>query len=415
MLVRVHSLYLLTAVVASGDLAAAVPLESPPTLAARDMPRPRFGNVPYGVDITRCNVKGKVALSFDDGPGEYTDRVLDTLEKNGNIKATFFLVGTNGNNGIANAAYLPVLKRMHSAGHQLGSHSWSHKDFNTISHDEKVQELVKNEEAFASTLGLVPTYFRPPYTHCDGACLSTLNDLSYHVTDYNLDTKDWVDGGANSKQTYSAAVSAGNPASDSFIALSHDIHTFTVNGFVQYMIDVAREKGFEFTTIGDCLGDPSSNWYRDPKSGEPWSGAREEPKPTAISKPAAAPPTASAPASSSPAEAKTTSTTAAAISSTESESAKPTAAAAATKTASEDDKDTETEKPGGATAVRPPSASATVDGGANVGLGPVTPSGTAGAAPPTATPSVVEVSSAGRAVFSLGGVVAGALALALMI
>lgn len=186
MIAKVHSLYLLTALVASGDLATAIPFESSSSIVARDMPRPRFGNVPYGVDITHCTAKGKVALSFDDGPGEYTEKVLDTLEKNGNIKATFFLVGTNGNAGMVNTAFHPLLKRMFNAGHQLASHSWSHKDFNTISHDQRVEELVKNEEAFANILGVVPTYFRPPYTHCDGGCVSTLNDLSYHIVGGHL-------------------------------------------------------------------------------------------------------------------------------------------------------------------------------------------------------------------------------------
>ncbi|GKT40215.1 chitin deacetylase ARB_04768 [Colletotrichum spaethianum] len=391
------------AMVASGELATAVPLESSSAFTTRDMDRPRFGNVPYGVDITHCTVNGKVALTFDDGPGEYTEKVLDTLEKNGNIKATFFLVGTNGNNGIANSAYTPLLKRMLGAGHQLGSHSWSHKDFNTISRDQQVEELLKNEEIFAKTLGMVPTYFRPPYTHCDDKCTSTLNDLSYHVTDYNLDTKDWVDDGANSKQTYSSAINSATPASSSFIALSHDIHTFTVNGFVQYMIDVAKEKGFEFTTIGECLGDPVSNWYRDPKSGEPWSG-KEEPKPTTTSK-------SVAPATTSTKETTSTTETQATASTTESETAKPSVTG---KTASEtEEPETETESPT-STGASPPTATRTVDGGANIGI-PVTPTGTTATPRPTSTNTIVEVNAAGRAILSAGGALAGVLAWAMMI
>ncbi|GJC88871.1 chitin deacetylase ARB_04768 [Colletotrichum liriopes] len=402
MLLRVHSLSLLAAIVASGELATAVPLDSSSAFTTRDLDRPRFGNVPYGVDITHCTVNGKVALTFDDGPGEYTEKVLDTLEKNGNIKATFFLVGTNGNNGVANPAYTPLLKRMLGAGHQLASHSWSHKDFNTISRDQQVEELVKNEEIFAKTLGIVPTYFRPPYTHCDDKCISTLNDLSYHVADYDLDTKDWVDGGANSKQTYSSAINSANPSSSSFIALAHDIQPFTVNGFVQYMIDVAKEKGFEFTTVGECLGDPASNWYRDPKSGEPWGG-KEEPKPTTTSKPVA-PTTTSISATSTP-ETKTTAST------TESETEKPSVTG---KTTSEtEETETETDGPT-STGVSPPTATRTVDGGANIGI-PVTPTGTTAASRPTSTNTVVEVNAAGRAVFSAGGALAGALAWAMMI
>ncbi|GJC99539.1 chitin deacetylase [Colletotrichum higginsianum] len=395
MLVRVHSLSLLAAIAASGGLAAAVPLESSSAFTTRDLPRPRFGSVPYGVSITHCTVNGKVALTFDDGPGEYTEKVLDTLEKNGNIKATFYLVGTNGNNGVANPTYTPLLKRMLGAGHQLASHSWSHKDFNTISRDEQVEELVKNEEIFAKVLGIVPTYFRPPYTHCDGQCISTLNDLSYHVTDYNLDTKDWVDGGANSKETYSSAINSANPASSSFIALSHDIQSFTVNGFVQYMIDVAKEKGFEFSTVGECLGDPASNWYRDPRAASPRAqvcGPHHYYLCVHFHH--------------LPAETKTT-----ASSTTESETAKPSVT---DKSASEtDEPETETDGPT-STAVSPPTASRTVDGGANIGI-PVTPTGTTGAPRPTSTNTVVEVNAAGRAVLSAGGALAGALAWAMMI
>ncbi|KAK1987071.1 chitin deacetylase [Colletotrichum cereale] len=394
MLARVNSLSVLMAMAASGELATAVPLESSSAFTTRDMDRPRFGTVPYGVDITRCTVNGKVALTFDDGPGEFTEKVLDTLEKNGNIKATFFLVGTNGQNGIANPAYTPLLKRMLGAGHQLASHSWSHKDFNTISRDQQVEEIVKNEEMFAETLGFVPTYFRPPYTHCDDKCISTLGDLSYHVADYNLDTKDWVDDGVNSKQTYSSAINSSNPSSSSFIALAHDIHTFTVNGFVQYMIDVAKEKGFEFTTMGDCLGDPASNWYRDPKSGEPWSG--KEAKPTTTSKSVAS--TASASATSSD-ETKAT------ASPTESENEK---ASVTGKTASAtEEPETETDGPT-STATR------TIDGGVDTGI-PVTPTGTAAALRPTSTNAVVEVNAAGRAVFSASVALAGALAWAMLI
>lgn len=180
---RIQPLSLLAALIAVGDLAAAVPVDSPNSFEVRDIPRPRFGNVPYGVDITTCTVKGKVALSFDDGPGEYTAKVLDTLEKNGNIKATFFLVGSspNGKTGISNAAYASVLKRMFNAGHQLGSHSWSHQNFDAISQQQMREEVLKNEDIFSKTFGVIPTYWRPPYTHCSAPCISILNEYAYHI------------------------------------------------------------------------------------------------------------------------------------------------------------------------------------------------------------------------------------------
>jgi len=55
------------------------------------------------------------------------------------------------------------------------------------------------------------------------------------------------------------------------ITLAHDIHLDTVHGLTQFMIDKARQAGYKLVTVGDCLGDPKSNWYRDAKTGNPVS------------------------------------------------------------------------------------------------------------------------------------------------
>jgi hypothetical protein len=188
MFVRVRSLCLLTSLVASIEVSRATPLESSTpveeitgaSLKIRDMPRPQFGDVPYGVDITSCTVPGKMALTFDDGPCEFTAKVLDILDAAG-AKGTFFLVGTNGGQGITNTADVGVMKRMLSSGHQMGSHSWSHANFDEISQAEQVNEVVKNEEAFVNAIGVIPTYWRPPYTACGSQCMATLKQMVYHV------------------------------------------------------------------------------------------------------------------------------------------------------------------------------------------------------------------------------------------
>ena len=175
MLLRARSFFLLAA------LARASPLETRDGLRARDMPRPRFGKVPYGVDITQCTVQGKVALTFDDGPSEFTSRILDTLDAN-DVKATFFVVGANGDTeGLAGGLYVGDVKRMVAEGHQVGSHSWSHQDLEQISPDARASEILKNEDIFVKTLGFFPTYFRPPYTDCAGGCLGALGQYAYHV------------------------------------------------------------------------------------------------------------------------------------------------------------------------------------------------------------------------------------------
>ncbi|CAG9988900.1 unnamed protein product [Clonostachys byssicola] len=403
---RTQQLSLLAALIAVGDLAAAVPVDSPASLEVRDMPRPRFGNVPYGVDITTCTVKGKVALSFDDGPGEYTAKVLDTLEKNGNIKATFFLVGSspNGQTGISNASYASVLKRMFNAGHQLGSHSWSHQNFDAISQQQMREEVLKNEDIFSKTFGVIPTYWRPPYTHCSAPCISILNEYAYHITDFNIDTRDWQDGGVNAKQIYSGIIKASNPTNDKWISLAHDIHPFTADGFVQYMIDVAKEKGYQFTTIGDCLGDPSSNWYRDPKTGGPWGGLGGDSKSSTTVKSETS--TKVEATSKSQAPTTTSSSTTVEVKATTS-----SAKTSTTVTSSVDSRGTQTASTTSTTTTRHPVTSAAAES-ANMSLEPVrstTATTTTTSASTTSTTSA-KPNAADRAVFSVPSVIAGLIA-----
>lgn len=77
-------------------------------------------SIPFGEPITKCRDQNAFALSFDDGPFQFTDTLLDTLQKN-KLKATFFVNGKNFGN-ISNMA--SVLKRMLNEGHQIGSHTY---------------------------------------------------------------------------------------------------------------------------------------------------------------------------------------------------------------------------------------------------------------------------------------------------
>ncbi|KAL8352759.1 hypothetical protein RB601_002874 [Gaeumannomyces tritici] len=273
-IMSLKSVSLLT-LAALAPLAVAVPTSS--VLEARDMPRPLFGSVPWGsrlgLGVSPCTTPGKIALTFDDGPGSLTKTIVDTLQSEG-VKATFFIVGENGPfAGLTRPAYHDLVKFMHKEGHQLASHTFSHPDLTTISRAEIKEQLVKNEAIFADVLGFVPTYFRPPYTACDEQCYSVLKELAYHVVDYNLDTLDW-DVQTNSDTIFTQAMSSANPATNSYISLSHDVQEFTANGFVKRMIDQARAKGLKFVTVGECLGDPAANWYRDPVTGEPFGSVK---------------------------------------------------------------------------------------------------------------------------------------------
>ncbi len=151
------------------------------------IPRPTFGNVPYGVDISHCSVTGKVALTFDDGPYIYTTELLDLLKRN-NVRATFFIVGNNGGKGEINdpkTGYPAIIQRMIAEGHQVGSHSWSHQDLSAATPAQRRAQILNNEIALNDILGVIPTYFRPPMTRCGADCYNDLRSFGYHVVSLN--------------------------------------------------------------------------------------------------------------------------------------------------------------------------------------------------------------------------------------
>jgi len=164
------------------EAAAISPRAAPRGKDTSKLSRPKLGSVPYGPNLKSCTVPGKVALTFDDGPYAYTSALLDLLAKN-NAKATFFLNANNVDGLITDPAkgYISVVKRMFNEGHHIGSHSYTHANFDKISAEERRNEIIYNEIAIADIIGVFPTYFRPPYTACSGSCESDISALGYHV------------------------------------------------------------------------------------------------------------------------------------------------------------------------------------------------------------------------------------------
>jgi hypothetical protein len=90
-----------------------------PTL---NVSRPLIGNVTYEADgITHCKKQGAIALTFDDGPFNFTSHLLDVLASYG-AKATFFITGNNLGKGqidIEETGWPALIRRMHTDGHQV--------------------------------------------------------------------------------------------------------------------------------------------------------------------------------------------------------------------------------------------------------------------------------------------------------
>lgn len=239
----------------------------PPLHYLKTLPRPEIGSIPYGQVITSCTVPGTMALTFDDGPWKYTSDLLDLLQRE-HVRATFFVCGGNmANDQITGYGHPGILQRMLTSGHQVGSHTWAHPDLTDLDKDEVLQQIWLNERALIGVLGMLPTYFRPPYLSWDDETLGIISRLGYHVISLDVDTRDWAGDYNAARQNFRDAVGSGTASK---MVLAHDIHEQTVYDLAEWMIDEAKELGYSFVTVGECLGDAKSNWYRNPYDGYSW-------------------------------------------------------------------------------------------------------------------------------------------------
>jgi cellulose synthase/poly-beta-1,6-N-acetylglucosamine synthase-like glycosyltransferase/peptidoglycan/xylan/chitin deacetylase (PgdA/CDA1 family) len=100
----------------------------------------------------------KIALTFDDGPDpKFTPQILDVLKRE-NVKATFFVIGTQADNNTG------LLKRLYAEGHEIGNHTFTHPDISTINRHFLDLELNLTERLLASKIGVKPLFFRAPYS-----------------------------------------------------------------------------------------------------------------------------------------------------------------------------------------------------------------------------------------------------------
>ena len=98
-----------------------------------------------------------VAVTFDDGPGQYTDGLLDELAKR-DVVVTFFVQGCNAER------YSSVIKKAYEAGHQIASHTYNHPNLVTLSTAEVQNQLNKTSNILNQAIGVENTYMlRPPY------------------------------------------------------------------------------------------------------------------------------------------------------------------------------------------------------------------------------------------------------------
>lgn len=185
-----------------------------------------------------------IAFTFDDGPDpNNTLRLLEMLAKE-DVPATFFLIGQNVE------MYPNIVKAIEKAGHEIGNHSYNHRDLTTLSQEEMVNEITKTDQAIENITGKRPKYFRPPY----GSVNQTVADaVNRPIIQWSVDSEDW-----QSKNTSLIIERVTASATEGAIVLLHDIHQTTVDA-VPELIKQLKESGYTFVTLDTLLDNPVTN------------------------------------------------------------------------------------------------------------------------------------------------------------
>lgn len=182
--------------------------------------------------------KPMVALTFDDGPGAYTSRLLKCL-KNNDAAATFFLVGSSV------SRYSSVVKQMSNQGCEIGSHSYSHPSFTSLSSAGRQSEVQRTSALIKDACGKNPTLFRLPYG-AGSSNSAVLSDLGLPSIFWSIDTRDWANTG-NPQHTIDEVL---NHVKDGDIVLMHDIHYSSVVA-AETIIPALIKRGYQLVTVSE--------------------------------------------------------------------------------------------------------------------------------------------------------------------
>ena len=203
-----------------------------------------------GAEIVDCSQAKCVALTFDDGPSPYTDRLLQILNQN-DAKSTFFLIG---NKVAANPA---GAKRIADAGMEVANHTWEHPNMTTIPPEDIGSQISKANDAIQAATGQRPKLLRTAGGLINDNVLAAAKQQGMADINWDVIPFDWMND-SNTAATRYMLMTQIKPGS---VVLFHDTYSSTVDLVYQF-IPVLRANGYHLVTVSQLLGprEPGSSY-----------------------------------------------------------------------------------------------------------------------------------------------------------
>jgi peptidoglycan-N-acetylglucosamine deacetylase len=189
--------------------------------------------------LRRGPVKSRrVALTFDDGPDDLTERYLDLLDELG-VPATFFLIGQR-------AADYPELVRAYlRRGHQIAGHGFDHARFTTLGRRALLDQCAQTDTALGGQLS-GRSWVRPPHGSVDATALLRLVTAGYTVAMWSVDSHDYETQDPAVIATHCAGTAAGD------VLLLHEGQQWTLDALPRIVAQI-HAAGLECVTMHDLF------------------------------------------------------------------------------------------------------------------------------------------------------------------
>jgi peptidoglycan/xylan/chitin deacetylase (PgdA/CDA1 family) len=187
----------------------------------------------------------ELALTFDDGPGPYTPRVLSVLAQE-NVPATFFQVGT------LQKYFHDSTSAIVARGYTIGDHTEDHAPMSKLSARDQRAQIIDQISAIGDFGAPFPRLFRPPYGLWDSDTLRILRQNRMLMILWTVDTEDYKLPGVPA--IVSNVLSNARPGA---IVLMHDAggdRTETAAALPQ-IINTLKARGYKLVSVPRLLLD----------------------------------------------------------------------------------------------------------------------------------------------------------------
>jgi peptidoglycan/xylan/chitin deacetylase (PgdA/CDA1 family) len=193
----------------------------------------------------------EVALTFDDGPGPYSWRLLSELH---GVPATFFLIGRD-------VPEYPRVVREEARLDAIGDHTQTHAVLTRLPLGAVREEIADGKRALEAAARQPVRLFRPPGDHWDLAINAVVREQGLLSVGYTVDPRDWALGTSRAVTT---AVLSDPRLVPGAIVLLHETRLSTVEA-VPAIVAALRRRGLEPVTVPQLLSDdpPSTAEQRE--------------------------------------------------------------------------------------------------------------------------------------------------------